>query len=130
MTCIRAKEILKIRGKSGIKIPDDDILSELFLEAMLYIASKCVPSKLIRHKREFSSNTKVFRCIEGDKFICVPDKPDFSNEKEHIMIDESLTYAVVNEVLFLINKDELYKKRANEIIALYNANDGCELYER
>lgn len=125
MLCTRAKEILELKSKSGLKLPENEILSELFLEAMLYVASKCVPSELLRHANEKSSE-RVYRNIENGNFICYPDKPNFTDENAHLMIDETLTYAVINEVIFLINKDPFYRDLAIELIAQYNANDGRE----
>ncbi|EJP75501.1 hypothetical protein [Campylobacter sp. FOBRC14] len=123
MLCTRAKEILELKSKSGLKLPENEILSELFLEAMLYVASKCVPSELIRGEAD---SEKVYRNIENGFFICYPDKPNFSDKNEHLMIDETLTYAVINEVIFLLNKDPFYRDLAIELIAQYNANDGRE----
>ena len=59
----------------------------------------------------------------------MPDVPNFSNDKEHLQIDESLSYAVINYVAFLINKDTYYRTLALEIIADYNANNGLEFEE-
>ena len=42
------------------------------------------------------------------------------------MIDESLTYAVINYVAFIINQDAFYRDLALEIISDYIANDGKE----
>lgn len=125
MRCVRAKEILAHKAKSGIKIPDDELLSELFLEAMLWVASICVPNELIRKVK--IDTEAVYRNIENEFFICLPDKPDFSNANEHLMIDETLSYAVINEVAFLINKDPFYRQLALEIVANFNANDGREM---
>ncbi|MBE2985357.1 hypothetical protein CCAL9344_07930 [Campylobacter sp. RM9344] len=126
MTSVRAKEILQIKTASGRALPSDEILSEIFLEAMLYVANKCVPSELIRGEQ----GGRVYRHLEDGFYITYPDKPNFANENEHIMIDESLTYAVINYVAFIINKDEFYRSLALENISEYIANDGRgNLYE-
>ncbi|AQW81367.1 hypothetical protein CPIN17260_1078 [Campylobacter pinnipediorum subsp. pinnipediorum] len=125
----RVKEITAHLNTSGKNLPGDELLSELFLQAMFFVASKCVPSELVRRKRS-SSDIRVLRNIEDECFICVPDKPNFSNKQEHLMIDEELTYAVINEVLFLINQEPFYRELAMQIIAQYNANNGREFYER
>lgn len=116
----RAKEILAIKAVAGRKLPPDENLSELFLEAMLWVSNKCVPSELLRLNE---SEDKVYRQLNNGFFICVPDKPNFSDENEHIMIDESLTYAVIDYVAFLINQEIFYKNSALEIIFDYTAND-------
>lgn len=121
MLCVRAKEIIKIKGSSGIKLPDDEILSELFLEAMLWVASKCSPNELLERYR--SPNMRVFRNLSDDTFIRIPKKPNFNDENEHLEIDESLSYAVINEVLFRLNKEPFYRQIALEIIGDYVAND-------
>lgn len=120
-----AKDILAFKTAGGIRLPADEILSELFFEAMLFVANKCVPCELVR-KNE--SEDRVYRNLEGGHFICYPNKPDFSKEadKKHIMIDENLTYAVINYVAFLINKDQFYRTLTLEIIADFNANEGRE----
>ena len=125
MKSIRAKEILAHKFKSGIKLPDDEMLSELFLEAMLFIASKCVPNELIR--KGIVDSDKVFRNIADGFFVCVPDKPNFSDANEHIMLDESLTYALINEVAFLINREPFYRQMTMDLIAQFNASDGKEI---
>lgn len=122
MLCTEAKKHLSFKTTAGVKLPADDMLGSLFLEAMLFCCDKCVPNVLIRKH----SSEKVYRNIEGNCFICVPDVPNFSNDKEHLQIDESLSYAVINYVAFLINKDTYYRTLALEIIADYNANNGAE----
>lgn len=124
MLCKRAKEILELKAKSGIKIPEDALLSELFLEAMLWIASKCVPNELLG--KYTNDRKKIYRNISQELFIVIPDKPNFSSDTDHLMIDEALSYAVINEVLFLINKEPFYRELSFGIIAQYNANYGIE----
>ena len=125
MLCVEAKKHLSFKTSAGVKLPADELLSSLFLEAMLFCCDKCVPNVLIRKH----SNEKVYRNINNSCFICVPDMPNFSNAKEHLQIDESLSYAVINYVAFLINKEVYYRTLALEIIADYNANNGLELEE-
>ncbi|MBR8466176.1 hypothetical protein KDE13_07470 [Campylobacter sp. faydin G-140] len=121
----RAKEILLFKGKSGIKIPDDEILSELFLEAMLYVATKCTPSELM--ERYVSPKMQVFRNLANETFIRIPKKPDFKSDTEHLQIDEELSYAVIYEVLYLLNKEPFNRQQSLEIIAQYNANEGLSI---
>ena len=94
----------------------------MFLEAMLWTANKCTPSELLRSVE----HERVYRNVANGFYITYPDKPNFDDEKEHIMIDESLTYAVINYVAFIINQDAFYRDLALEIISDYIANDGKE----
>ena len=105
------------------RIPDDETLADVFFEAMLYVANKCIPNELLR---SIESNERVYRNVDQNAFLTYPDRPNFSDPDEHLMIDEALTYAVINEVAFLLNQDTYYRTLALEIIADYNANYGKE----
>ena len=124
MRCQDAKKTLKFKLIGDKKFPDNETLSELFFEAMLFIANKCVPSELLRTGGE---QDKVYRNLERGHFICFPDRPNFGSDVEHLMIDESLAYAAINEVAFLLSGEPIYHSLALEIIAEYNANYGREL---
>lgn len=123
MRCQEAKKILKFKCVGDKKIPDDETLADVFFEAMLYVANKCIPNELLR---SIESNERVYRNVDQNAFLTYPDRPNFSDENEHLMIDEALTYAVINEVAFLLNQDTYYRTLALEIIADYNANYGKE----
>ncbi|MCD8212854.1 MAG: hypothetical protein LUC34_02170 [Campylobacter sp.] len=118
MLCIRAKEILAHKITGGKKLPDDNLLSELFLEAMLFICDKCEPGELLRGAR---NNEAIYRNVNDDIFLIIPSKPNFSDKNEHLQIDESLSYAVINYVIFLLSQDEFYRRLALETIADYIA---------
>ena len=124
MLCAEAKKSLGFKMIGDKKLPDNETLSELFYEAMLFIANKCVPSELLRTAAE---SDKVYRNLERGHFVCFPDRPNFNSSTEHLMIDESLTYAAINEVAFLISEEPMFHSLALEIIAEYNANYGREL---
>ena len=124
MLCAEAKKTLKFKLIGDKKFPDNETLSELFYEAMLFIANKCVPSELLRTAAE---PDKVYRNLERGHFVCFPDRPNFGSDVEHLMIDESLAYAAINEVAFLLSGEPIYHSLALEIIAEYNANYGREL---
>ena len=126
MLCAEAKKHLSFKTTAGVKLPADDMLGSLFLEAMLFCCDKCVPNVLIRR---VGSEETPYRNLKKDTFICVPDIPNFSNPKEHLQIDEPLSYAVINYVAFLINKDTYYRTLALEAIADYNANEMSD-YDR
>lgn len=126
MKSIDAKKSLEYKIAGSRKLPNDDELSEMFFEAMLYISNKCVPNELVRFGE---SEDKVYRTIENSFFICYPDKPNFDDDLEHLMIDESLTYAVINYVAFLITKEMAYMQIANELIGDFVANDGKDMAE-
>ena len=120
MLCTEAKKHLSFKTTAGVKLPADDMLGSLFLEAMLFCCDKCVPTILLRH---FGSEERPYRNVDKQIYICVPDIPNFSDTKEHLQIDEALSYAVINYVAFLINKDTYYRTLALEAIADYNANE-------
>lgn len=126
MLCTEAKKHLSFKTTAGVKLPADDMLGSLFLEAMLFCCDKCVPTILLRN---FGSDERPYRNIDKQTFICVPDVPNFSDPKEHLQIDEALSYAVINYVAFLINKDTYYRTLALEAIADYNANEMSD-YDR
>lgn len=119
MRNIDFKKILEHKLKGFNVFPSDEILSSLTHEAMLWVANKCVPSELLRN---IENDEQVYRHIQDDCFICMPDVPDFTDENSHIMIDEALTYAVMNEVAFMHTHELGYRNLALEIIADYIAN--------
>ena len=117
---------MSFKTTAGVKLPADDMLGSLFLEAMLFCCDKCVPTILLRH---FGSEERSYRNIDKQTFICVPGVPNFSDPKEHLQIDEALSYAVINYVAFLINKDTYFRTLALEAIADYNTNEMSD-YDR
>ena len=123
MRCQEVKKVLKFKCVGDKKSPDDETLADVFFEAMLYVENKCIPNELLR---SIESNERVYRNVDQNAFLTYPDRPNFSDENEHLMIDEALTYAVINEVAFLLNQDTYYRTLALEIIADYNANYGKE----
>ncbi|CAM4030783.1 hypothetical protein [Campylobacter armoricus] len=118
--------ILKKMSKERTSV-DDKYIKAYILEAYYYICGKCEPSVLTKTIRE--EDQKVLRNVRNNAFLIVPDEPNFDDEEEHLMIDESLCYAVINYVCFLMSKGEnvMYLKLCNEIIADYISKDGQEL---
>lgn len=127
MLCVTAKKLIIAKVKNSYKtIEDDEVLKAYFMEAFYYILSKCEPSVLLKN---VEVGEKVFRNVRDNHFLIIPDEPDFSNAKEHLMIDETLCFAVINYVCFLITRCEEkdYLMLCDKIINEYVANDGKEL---
>lgn len=116
--------VLEQKGKGGIKLPEKATLSYLTHEALLFVASRCVPSELL--ERYKTPNMQVFRNVGNECFIRMPRVPDFDGFS-HLDINEDLVYAVMYEVLFLLNKEPFYRNLALDIIAQYNANEGKDI---
>ena len=115
----------KITVTGGLRMPEDDVLADLAHEALRFVASRCVPSELLRDS-EADVGESVFRFIEGGKYILMPDFPDFSNTVKHLMIDEELSFAVINKMVALMSRDALeisrYESEATKTINRYKAN--------
>ncbi|OCX42606.1 hypothetical protein A7X81_04740 [Campylobacter ornithocola] len=118
--------ILKKMSKERTSV-DDKFIKAYIMEAYYYICGKCEPSVLTKTTRE--DDQVLLRNTRNNAFLIVPDEPNFEDEQEHLMIDESLCYAVINYVCFLMSKGEnvMYLKLCNEIINDYISNDGKEL---
>lgn len=125
MLLSQVKSSITFHSSGGRKMPDDTQLAILCMQGMYYVMDKCVPDELLRIE---DSEDDVYRNIEDGSFIAIPDTPDFSNAEEHLMIDESLTFAVVLYVAFLLTDDATKKILADEIINDYQANYGREYY--
>ena len=119
MRCADFKKLLASKLIDARKFPNDEMLGAMSYEAMLWVANKCTPTELLR---KVDINDKVYRHLDDDFFICLPDMPNFNDENEHLMIDESLTYAVMNEVAFMHTKEPIYRQMALDIVADYVAN--------
>lgn len=126
MLCKIAKKLVIAKVKNSYKTDDDEVLKAYFMEAFYYILSRCVPSVLLKN---IEQGKRVYRLVRDNHYLIVPDEPDFNNENEHLMIDESLSFAVVNYVCFLITRCEEkdYLFLCDKIINDYIANDGKEL---
>lgn len=118
------KKHLEYKIAGGRKLPSDEILASMFLEAMLWVCDKCVPNELVRQSE---AEARVYRNIENGLFIRYPEKPNFSDDKRHLMIDEPLTFAVINYVAYLIEKEPFYEAEATKRINDFIANDGKEM---
>ena len=104
------------------KMPDDDILAVKTHEALLWVATKCEPSELIRDTMA-EADERVFRYLKDLKFIVIPEKPNFEIPDKHLMMDEALSYAVINFVCFLLSGEEKFKSICDMWIFEYRRND-------
>ena len=102
----------KIVIAGELKSPTNLILANLCHEALLYVATRCTPLVLLREKVDETET--VFRLITGAKSIIDPGTPDFESETEHLMIDEDLSYAVINKMC------ALYSREAKNIVKFEN----------
>jgi len=126
MLLTNVKKTVEYRLSGAKKLPDDAHLSNLFTEAMYYVATKCTPNELLR---EEDSEEEVLRNIEDGAFLVVPDAPDFTSLTDHLMIDEDLTYSCIYYVCFLVSRDVAMKQMCDELVNEFNANYGRELSE-
>ena len=127
MLCVKAKKIIEAKIKNSYKnIEDDEILKSYFIEAYYFVMSKCIPRVLVKNTLE---NERVYRQLRDNHFLIIPDEPDFSNENEHLMIDEALSFAVINYVCYLATKCEQteFLALATRLINEYISKDGEEL---
>lgn len=134
MLISKAKEIfeMKIRIAGGLSMPSDDDLSEIFYEALIYIATKCVPRELLRGGTKADIDEEVFRLIKSGYFIIKPRKPLFDDTNtnysalEHLQIDSDLDYAVVNKAAALFSREmaniSKFEAEAERIINRYKSN--------
>jgi hypothetical protein len=125
MLLSKVKQSIDFKTKTKFKLPDNEVLAEYINEAMLYVATRCDPTELIREPIE---GEEIFRMIEGGKVVIKPEYPDFSNPEQHVMIDEVLIYAVINYAVFLLGKEVFYKQLADEDIAIYCSQYGREAF--
>lgn len=108
----------------GKKMPDDTVLSSLVFEAMYYVAGRCIPRELIKSYDDYEE--RVLRPVDGGRFVAIPEYPDFSKPERHLLIDDSLTYAVIYYVCFIIGRDANDKAMCDEIINEHIAHEGEE----
>ena len=90
-------------------------------EALLYVASQCEPSVLLQSSND-DEDIAVHRVLSEDIVIAMPEYPDFSQTTRHLQIDESLAYAVINAVCFLLSGENRFDNVCGRWIALYRKN--------
>lgn len=116
MLLSKVKTAIDLRTKAEMQLPTDDILQDLIQEATIYVANRCDPAELVRHV--ITSET-ILKQIEGGKVIIEPEYPDLTSTTQHLMIDEVLSYAVINYTCFLLTYKPMYKQVTDEEIAVY-----------
>ena len=127
MLLTRVKSIFeqKIKTVHGQKAPENDVLAQLCHEGMLFVAGKSVPSELLRCA-ENTSGESVYRLLENGNYIVEPEYPDFSSTVKHMMIDEELSYAVINKMaaLYSTNMNDVarFENEALRLINTFKAN--------
>lgn len=104
-------ENIKKSLEHDYKMPEKSLLSLRIHEALVYVAMKCVPSSLVV---EISSGQTMLRILPNGVGVKMPKIPDFLVSSEMLDIDESLSYAVINFVCYLL-ADE---KRAQKFFAM------------
>ena len=108
--------------EQSYSVPADDVLAEKVYEALFWVATECEPSELIR-STVAEADERVLRLLPGMKFIVVPEKPDFANTSKHLMIDEMLSYAVINFTSYLLSGEVKYKALCDLWVSKYRIND-------
>lgn len=126
MLLTKIKSSVQYRLSQGKKLPEDGVLESLIHEAMHYVCYRCVPAELVRTYVDYED--KPLRFLQNGRFIAVPEYPDFTKTSRHLLIDENLTYAVINYTAFLISANPLHKQLADEIINEHIATEGTENY--
>lgn len=126
MLLSKIKTTTQYKLTSAKKLPDNEVLSSFFMEAMYFVANKCAPNELLRQE---DTDEPVLRNIEDGAYLVVPDEPDFASVTDHLMMDEDLTYACINYVCFLITNNPSFKQLTEEVINEFQANYGREYNE-
>ena len=119
MLLTRVKKSIDLKTRKSYQLPGDSELEELIYESLIYVATKCDPTELIC---SVITTETILRMIKGGQVIIEPEYPDLTNIDAHLQIDESLSYAVINYVCFLITKVAMFKQLADEGIGTYRCD--------
>lgn len=130
MLLIHVKQAIKNKTTDSYNFPNDEELEGIIHEANLYVCGLCEPSELIRENLNFEKESRVLRHLENGLVIKVPEYPDFTNEKLHLQIDETLTFATIYYACFVISKHKNFdfKVQADEVINVYRSNFSDVIY--
>ena len=125
MLLTKIKSSVQYRLSTNKKLPEDVVLQDLLHEANIYVANRCDPAELIR---PLGTDCTILKMIEGGKVIIEPEYPDFTKTERHLQMDETLSYAVINYLCFLISKEPMYKQLSDEDIAIYRSESSRVAY--
>lgn len=104
----------------SFKLPDDAVLEEKIYEAMLYVAVQCEPQVLLRYKHV--DDDPLYRDLKNGFYVMTPEYPNIQ-ENRHLQIDETLVYAVINHVCFLLSGKVDFDTSCSRWIANFRIND-------
>ena len=121
MTLGAVKVSITKNMEQSYKMPEDDVLAEKVFEALLYVATECVPQVLLRKK--YVDNDALYRDLKNGFFVTMPEYPDFDIADRQLMIDEALSYAVVNYTCFMLSGIALFDTVATRWMSLFKKND-------
>ncbi|MDR0666287.1 MAG: hypothetical protein LBF71_02635 [Campylobacteraceae bacterium] len=117
-----ALEHIKLRCAQSYALPSDEMITALLHEALIYVARSCEPTVLIRHDGSEHFGEGVLRLLPNNREIIFPEKPDITKPQKHLMMDEELSFAVINYVCFLLCKEAGYLQICDRDILLYVKN--------
>lgn len=121
---VKALFLLKNTVVGGLSEPSNEALALLCDEATRYVATRCLPSVLLRNSPY--AGEEVLRGVGTGFVIVAPEYPDFTSSDVHLMIDESLSNAVINKMNALYARDAnsiiKFENEATQVINLHKAN--------
>lgn len=115
------KKSIERNMAGSFKLPDDNVLQEKIYEALLYVATSCEPSALLRKKHV--DDDASYRELSGGFYVAFPEYPDFTYESRHLNIDEALSYAVINYVCFMLSNKVEFDTLCSRWLSLYRQNE-------
>ncbi|MEE3744618.1 hypothetical protein [Campylobacter porcelli] len=129
MTIKAFKDMILYRiAEKNMHSPNDEMLGYETYEAMLKIANDCYPINLICKDGD-NRLERVFRWVNSKGiYLRYPNVPIFDekdpkyNGETYIDFDEPLNYAVLNEVLFRLSLEKIYRQISDEVVSNYIAN--------
>jgi hypothetical protein len=114
------KSQIRSRLAQSYHIPEDEIFHGMIQEAMVYVASSCEPETLMRYDASEGFGESVLRLEDRGFSVVFPEIPD--DEERHLMMDEQLSWAVINYVCFIHSKENGFLMLADRWIQLHNKN--------
>jgi hypothetical protein len=123
MTLEGALEHITLRMAQSYALPDNNLLCALIHEALIHVARSCEPTTLIRDDGSEHFGEGVLRLLSNNKSIAFPQMPKMDEPTRHLMMDEELSFAVINYVCFLLSKEAGYLSLYNSDILLFVKNE-------